>query len=132
MTDTDTGEKDPELMRITRRNKSDWEVVPETESVTVAPKLGAMISVRFEPEVAGLIRRAAKLAELSQSEFVRRAAEAQARQLLSQPPVRISAREGSSPPLIWNPAKAGNTRREEAVSASSATELEPRPTLHRT
>lgn len=49
-----------------------WAAAPVP--VTAAPRLATTLSVRFESDSAHELRRAARLSELSMSEFVRRAA----------------------------------------------------------
>lgn len=58
----------------------DWEAVPSPGPV----RLAAMISVRFDPDAAELVRRAARIEELTQSEFVRQAALAAAERTIQR------------------------------------------------
>jgi hypothetical protein len=46
----------------------------ESEPLTASPQLGAMISIKLDPDSALLVRRAARHLGVSWSEFVRRAA----------------------------------------------------------
>jgi hypothetical protein len=46
----------------------------ESEPLVASPQLGAMISIKLDPESALLVRRAAQRLGLTWSEFVRRAA----------------------------------------------------------
>ncbi len=46
----------------------------ESEPLTAAPQLGAMISIKLDPDSALLVRRAARLLGVTWSEFARRAA----------------------------------------------------------
>lgn len=46
----------------------------ESEPLTASPQLGAMISIRLDPDGASLVRRAARLMGMSKAEFVQRAA----------------------------------------------------------
>jgi len=55
----------------------DWEAKGwsrESEPLTAAPQLGAMISIRLDPNSASLVRRAARLLGMTRSEFVQRVA----------------------------------------------------------
>ncbi|HEU0116148.1 MAG TPA: DUF1778 domain-containing protein [Thermomicrobiales bacterium] len=72
-----------------------------SEPLTAAPRLETTISVRFDPEAALLLRRAARLAGQTKSEFVRRPTIAAAEKKIADmpPPVsirRISQGEGST------------------------------------
>ena len=46
----------------------------ESEPLTASPQLGAMISIKLDPDSALFVRRAARLLGVTWSEFVRRAA----------------------------------------------------------
>jgi uncharacterized protein (DUF1778 family) len=56
-----------------------WSDTPE--ELSAATKLASMISVRFDADAAASIRRAARLQGISRSEFVRRAALAEANRI---------------------------------------------------
>jgi len=45
----------------------------ESEPLTVSPQLGAMISIRLDPDSALLVQRAARLLGVTRTEFVQRA-----------------------------------------------------------
>src|SRR5687768_2881621 len=62
---------------------NDWEV----QAGQGPARLAAMISVRLDPDAAGLVRRAAREAEITQSEFIRRAAVGAAQRALQPIPV---------------------------------------------
>jgi len=58
-------------------SEADWDVKGwsrESEQITAAPQLGARISIDLDPEMALLVRRAARRSHLTKAEFVRRAA----------------------------------------------------------
>ncbi|HEU0114503.1 MAG TPA: hypothetical protein VFQ80_07500, partial [Thermomicrobiales bacterium] len=59
------------------RSQAEWEAQGwslEAVEATAGPRLETMISVRFNPDDALLIRSAARASGLTKSEFVRRAA----------------------------------------------------------
>lgn len=58
-------------------SEKDWDEkgwARESEPLTASPQLGAMISIKLDPDSALLVRRAARLSGVTWSEFVRRAA----------------------------------------------------------
>jgi uncharacterized protein (DUF1778 family) len=77
-----------------------WEI--DTDELTIAPRLGATISVRFDPATASLIRRAARLQGRSQSAFVREAAEESARSTIAKARVVLKVRGHVAPMLRAN------------------------------
>ena len=65
------------------RSADDWRAqgwATHSEPLSAAPKLEATISIRFDPESALLLRRAARLTGKTKSEFVRRVTLAAAKQ----------------------------------------------------
>src|SRR5688500_16079988 len=55
---------------------ADWEAqgwASESERLIAAPRLETTISIRFDPDSALLLRRAARMKGLTQSQFVRQA-----------------------------------------------------------
>ena len=68
-------------------SKADWEDkgwAAESEPLTAAPKLEAAIAIRLDPDGAARRRRAARLAGVTKSEFVRRAALKEAAEVIEQ------------------------------------------------
>lgn len=58
-------------------SEADWDEkgwAREAEPLTAAPRLGALISIRLDPDSAALVRRAARLLGMSNVEFVQRMA----------------------------------------------------------
>lgn len=58
-------------------SEADWDEKGwsrESEQITAAAQLGARISIDLDPEMALLVRRAARRLHLTKAEFVRRAA----------------------------------------------------------
>src|SRR5581483_711075 len=77
------------------RNEHDWEAqkwANQAEPIEAAPRLETTISVRFDPDAARLLRRAARLSGLTKSEFVRRATIAAAKHKIAETPPPVSAR----------------------------------------
>jgi hypothetical protein len=107
---------DPELERVTRKTRKDWEIVPAGEAAVASSRLGAMISVRFEPDVAKVIRQAARLEGITQSEFVRRSAEAAARSIVDAEPITVERYGADIPALIWEPSTSSRPRQERVIS----------------
>lgn len=57
-------------------SEADWKTqgwAAESEPLLAAPRLGASISIRLDPDDTALVRRAARLSGVTKSEFVRRA-----------------------------------------------------------
>lgn len=61
-----------------------------SERLTAAPKLETTVSVRFGPDDALLLRRAARLCGQTKSEFVRRATVHAAQKKIAESPVPVS------------------------------------------
>ncbi len=58
-------------------SEADWDDkgwAREAEPLTAAPRLGAVISIRLDPDNAALVRHAARLLGISNVEFVQRVA----------------------------------------------------------
>jgi hypothetical protein len=108
---------DPKLAPIIDENATEWEVVPEAEAAVVAPRLGAMVSVRLEPHIARLVRRAAQREGISQSEFLRKAAEERAVAVLAQETASFPPAHGEPTSIVWRPSDAAH------LSEDAATEL---------
>ena len=90
------------------RSQSDWDAqgwAHEPEPVEVAPRLATTISIRFDPDSAVLLRRAARIKGVSKSEFVRQATLQEARKALDENPL---------PASMWIP------RRQELASTSGS------------
>ena len=66
----DIHNQDPDLRPIAEADE--WE--PVANEISVAPHLAAIISIRLDPDAARMVRRAARAARLTQTEFVRQAA----------------------------------------------------------
>jgi hypothetical protein len=89
-------QNDPDLQPIADgADLGDWDVLPSQGPV----RLATMISLRLDPDTAELVRRAARTAELTQSEFVRRAALSAAERMLRPMPVIEWARAHENTPV---------------------------------
>ncbi len=107
---------EPRFAPITSENQSDWEVVPADERAIAAPRLGAMISVRLEPDLASSVRRAAGIEGVSQSEFIRKAVEERVAAILSKAEISLASPPGEeSVPVVWKQAGAGLISEEHEV-----------------
>jgi hypothetical protein len=75
------------------RSQAEWDAqgwAPESEPLEAASRLEATISIRFDPESAVLLRRAARLKGLTKSEFIRRATMQAALQAIEDDPLAAS------------------------------------------
>lgn len=75
------------------RTRADWEAqgwASESEPLAAAPRLETSVSIRFDPESAILLRRAARLKGLTKSQFVRHATLQEARQTIEENPLPAS------------------------------------------
>lgn len=88
---------DPELAPVA--NEDDWEL--DTSPLDVRPRLGASLSLRLDPEDARLVRKAARAAGISQSEFIRIAARARATEVLAANPIHVSIHPGESAVIAY-------------------------------
>jgi hypothetical protein len=76
---------------------ADWEAQgwsSEPEVISVAPRLEATVSIRFDPDGARLLRRAARLKGVTKSEFVRQATLQAAQKTVDEQPL---------PATMWMP-----------------------------
>lgn len=76
------------------QSEREWEEAgwaEDPEPLTAVPRLGAMISIRLDPDAAHAVRQAAVAAGITQVEFVRRAA----LQAASQAPAREAVTAGT-------------------------------------
>ena len=84
------------------RSREEWEAqgwASESEPVAVAPRLEATISIRFDPEGALQLRRAARLKGMTKSEFVRQATLQAAQKVIADSPL---------PATMWLAPKQGD------------------------
>ena len=75
--------------------RADWEAQgwsSEPEAISAAPRLEATISIRFDPDGARLLRRAARLRGVTKSEFVRQATLQAARKTVDEQPLPATMR----------------------------------------
>jgi uncharacterized protein (DUF1778 family) len=66
-------------------DEADWQEkgwAEEPEPLTVAPRLESIISVHLDPDASALVRQAASLLGMTRAEFVRRAAEKEAAEVI--------------------------------------------------
>lgn len=87
---------------------ADWQAkgwADEAEPLTAAPRLGAMISVRLDPDTAHAVRQAARIEGITRSEFVRRAA-VRAAAAVEQEPLELVAAGGVVPLISWRGSHA--------------------------
>jgi uncharacterized protein (DUF1778 family) len=88
----------------------EWEAqgwASESVPMTAAPRLETTISIRFDPESATLLRRAARLQGLTKSQFVRQATLQEARKTID---------EARLPASLW----ISERPKHEVVTTSSA------------
>jgi hypothetical protein len=72
---------------------ADWEAQgwsSEPEDISAAPRLETTISIRFDPDGARLLRRAARLKGVTKSEFVRQATLQAAQKTVDERPLPIT------------------------------------------
>jgi hypothetical protein len=69
----------------------------ESEPITAAAELSALVTIRLDPASARLVAKAAQRAGVTRSEFVRRAALAAATDLIDQAPDDTSSTGDSGP-----------------------------------
>jgi len=78
---------------------ADWEAqgwASESERLIAAPRLETTISIRFDPDSASLLRRAARMKGLTKSQFVRQATLQEARKTIDETPL---------PATMWIPGR---------------------------
>lgn len=99
------------------RTRADWEAqgwASESMPLTAAPRLETTVSIRFDPESATLLRRAARLKGLTKSQFVRQATLREARKTIEENPL---------PASMWisntNSELAVTQGRDEVIEAKS-------------
>lgn len=95
------------------RTREDWEAQgwqSRSTELTVAPRLEATLSIRFDPDSALLLRKAARLKGITKSEFVRQAAVEEARKTIEETP---------QPASMW---VSGNQRDLAETRSQSATD----------
>lgn len=77
------------------RSRAEWEAqgwAVEPEPIGAAARLEATLSIRFDPDGASLLQRAARLKGLTKSQFVRLATLQAARQAIAETPLPATAR----------------------------------------
>ena len=75
------------------RSQADWDAqgwAHDPEPAEVAPRLATTISIRFDPDSAALLRRAARIKGVTKSEFVRQATLHEARKAIDETPLPVS------------------------------------------
>lgn len=113
------------------RSRAEWEAqgwASEPEPLTAAPRLEAAISIRFDPDGAALLRRAARLSGLTRSEFVRRSTLEAAKKKIDDTPLAISLRVRPQPATATltvsrNHVVAQNARPATTTGRSARTEF---------
>jgi hypothetical protein len=116
-------------------DESDWRSqrwAEESEPLTAARKLEATVSVRFGPDDALLLRRAARMSGMTKSEFVRRSTIQAARQTIDarRPAIVFVPMPAQSPSVVTRSSGTGvrsaarnvQTTRTEASSLTIGTE----------
>jgi uncharacterized protein (DUF1778 family) len=91
---------------------ADWEAQgwsSEPVEISAAPRLEATISIRFDPEGARLLRRAARLKGMTKSEFVRQATLQAAQKTVDEQPLPI---------MMW--ISRGQESRAETLSRDNS------------
>src|SRR5689334_9913511 len=77
------------------QNEREWKAqkwANHASPIEAAQRLETTISVRFDPDAAHLLRRAARLAGVTKSEFVRRSTIAAANKKITETPPAVVAR----------------------------------------
>jgi hypothetical protein len=72
------------------QSNADWEAqgwASEPERLIAAPRLETTISIRFDPDSALLLRRAARMKGLTKSQFIRQATLEEARKTIDETPL---------------------------------------------
>ena len=90
------------------QSDADWEAqgwASESERLIAAPRLETTISIRFDPDSALLLRRAARMKGFTKSQFVRQATLQEARRTIDETPLPVT---------MWIPG------REELASTSGS------------
>lgn len=104
---------------------ADWEAQgwdAEPEIITSAPRLEATVSIRFDPDGALLLRRAARMKGMTKSEFVRQATLQAAQKAIAETPLPIT---------MWTPgeqAPSAETQGHSVITQKRDTRLRSRPT----
>jgi hypothetical protein len=100
---------------VPARTREDWEAQGwqlQSTELTVAPRLEATLSIRFDPESALLLRKAARLKGMTKSEFVRQATLQQARKTIDETPL---------PASMWVSGDQSNLAETRSQSATERT-----------
>lgn len=98
------------------RSREEWEAqgwALHSTELTVAPRLEATLSIRFDPEGAALLRKAARMKGMTKSEFVRQATLQEARKTIEESPL---------PASMW---VSGDQRNLAETRSQDATDLTP-------
>jgi hypothetical protein len=103
-------------------SEADWGAqgwATEAEPVSPVPRLEAAISVRFDPNGAHLLRRAARMKGLTKSQFVRQATLQVARKVIEDTPLpasmwmprweNLASTAGSGQTIVSDPAPRSMT-----------------------
>jgi hypothetical protein len=112
------------------QTREDWEAqgwASESVPVEATSKLEATISVRFDPESAALLRRAARLTGLTKSQFVRRATVQEAERIVDsiQLPISMWIPERRNDGVITRSSNAGERQDRTVTTTQMAVELVP-------
>ena len=115
------------------QSDADWEAqgwAPAPDRLIAAPRLETTISIRFDPDSALLLRRAARLKGLTKSQFVREATLQEARKTIDETPLPatmwIPDREEVASTSGSEPALASGTPTGPLTTTRSARELTAR------
>jgi uncharacterized protein (DUF1778 family) len=105
-------------------NAQGWSDMPE--ELSSATKLETMISVRFDADAATSVRKAARLQGISRSEFVRRAALAEANRITrdaNRQPIVVKRIAPVLEPVVTGETDAGRTRSVTQTVENAAGDL---------
>lgn len=104
------------------RSRADWDAQgwsSESEPLTAAPRLESTISIRFDPDSALLLRRAARLSGHTKSEFVRRATMREAEAVVQRMQSPITVQSVTKPPAITTGSSARTLPSNPSGTATS-------------
>lgn len=104
------------------RSQAEWDAQgwsSESEPLTAAPRLETTISIRFDPDSALLLRRAARMSGRTKSDFVRRATLREAEAVIQRMQSPITVQSVTKPAGVTTGSSARTLRSESLPTATS-------------
>ncbi len=104
------------------RSQAEWDAQgwsSESEPLTAAPRLETTISIRFDPDSALLLRRAARMSGRTKSDFVRRATLREAEAVIQRMQSPITVQSVTKPTGVTTGSSARTLRSESLPTATS-------------